>query len=522
MLGLVAIPAPAQETLAQQPPVPGPMSAIDWLEAGNGLSDLPGGVSVASPPYPLFHNPDEPAVATSITVPEVTTSALDAPKVGAVGLLPRSVTGLPADLWQASQGQRLARLLGNLDVAPSPAMQSLLYTLLLAEAEPPHDDPDGSAFLVARIDLLTRLGAVDPALALADRADPGTDKTLFSRWFDLALLAGEENRACQRMADMPTMAPSVTALSFCRARLGDWETAALTFASASALGTLPKPEERLLRLYLDPDLADGTPALPPPARMTPLAFRLAESIGQPVPTTGLPRAYAVSDLRGLAGWKAEIEAAERLARSGALAENRLLGIYTARAPAASGGIWDRVDLIQRLDAALAAEDEDALSEVLPPAWAAIRAARLELPFARLWGARLARLDLDARAARAAFEMALLSPEYETLARGLTATTPRETFLLSLAAGAPADPPDARASAIAQGFAPDADVPGTLRLKLRQKQLGEAMLAAMELFLSGAGGETKDIAPALTTLRAVGLEDLARRAALQLMILERRI
>lgn len=505
-----------------------PISAIDWLETGNGLAALPRGLSpttpLTTPGFPATRTPlDEPAVAQSITIPEVTTSPLDAPQIGAVGLLPRSVTGLPADLWQRSQVRRLTRMLGQLDVARFPAMQALLFTLTLSEAEPPDDDPDGMTFLLQRLDALTDLGAVEPALALADRAGPSADAELFARWFDLALLSGEENRACKAMLDRPTLAPSVTALSFCRARLGDWDTASLTFGSAAALGAISRTEERLLRLYLDPDLADETPPLPPPATMTPLTFRLSESIGQPLPTAGLPRAYANSDLRGLSGWRAEIEAAERLARSGALSENRLIGIYTARDPAASGGIWDRVDLIQKLDSAIEAADSQRISEILPRTWTAIRNAQLELPFARLWGAQLAGMALTGAAATAAFELALLSPDYETLSRTLTGSSPRDAFVLALASGSPGDSPapDATTAAIARGFAEDAEVPGTLRLNLAQNQLGEAILSAMILYVSGAQGETKDIAPALATLRAVGLQDAARRAALQLVLLDRR-
>lgn len=515
---MVAVAGPAA---AQQP-----ISAIDWLGTGTDPSRLPRGLtavtpSAATPAIPVL--PDEPAVARSVIVPEVTTMPLDAPRIGAVGLLPRAVTGLPSDLWLGSQSRRLIRMIDGMDVAPYPAMQALLYTLLLTEAEPPRNDGDGLNFLLARIDALTELGAVEPALALAERADPTAHAALFGRWFDLTLLAGDENRACQDMIAQPTLAPSVTALAFCRARLGDWDTAALTFGSAAALGVLPKTEETLLRLYLDPDLADETPPLPPPAQMTPLAFRLSESIGQPIPATGLRRAYANSDLRGISGWRAEIEAAERLARSGALAENRLLGIYTARDPAASGGIWDRVDLIQQLDTAIADNDPDAVSEVLPDVWQSISRAGLELPIARLWGADLAAMELSGPAASIATDLALLGPDYETLARSRPATRRHDAFLAALAAGTPGDvpAPDALTTAIARGFQKDAEIPATIRLNLAQKQLGEAILAAMSLYISGAQGETKDIAPALATFRAVGLEDAARRAALQLMILDRR-
>jgi hypothetical protein len=504
---------PAAPGLAQQP-----ISAIDWLDQRQGLPGRTNPVALPDLSQPPVA---EPPVASAVVTPEVTTRPLDAPEVGAVGLLPRSVTGLPPTLWQGSSAGTLARQLGALDVAQLPAMQSLLYTLLLAEAEPPADPSGTLPFLLARVDALTTLGAVDPALALIDRAGPAASPDLFARWFDLSLLAGQEDAACTAMQDSPALAPSMAALSFCRARQGDWPLAELTFANAAALGVMPKAEESLLRLYLDPDLAEETPPLPPPARMTPLVFRLSEAIGTPVPATGLPLAYAMADLRGLSGWRAEIEAAERLARTGALAENRLIGIYTDREPAASGGLWDRVEAIQQMDRALSEKDAETVDTILPAAWTAIREAGLELPFARLWASDLTGLPLTGAAAEVAYDLAMLSPDYETHAARLPATTPRRRFLAATARGTPGDvsAPDALSAAIARGFAGET-LPPAIRLDLAQDKLGEAILSAMALYISGAGGETKDIVPALATFRATGLEDTARRAALQLLILER--
>lgn len=497
-----------------------PISAIDWLDTRGGLAALPGAQPTGLPAPGV----NEPPVAQSIQTPEITTQSLDAPQVGAVGLLPRSVTGLPADIWQASSARSLGRRLAQLDVDRLPAMQSLLYTLLLAEAEPPQDSAGETPFLLARIDKLQEFGAVEPALALIERAGPTTSAELFSRWFDLSLLAGEEHTTCTSMRDNPTLAPSQSALIFCRARQGDYETALLTFQNATALGLLPAAEETLLRLYLDEELAEDTPPLPPPSQITPLAFRLTESIGLPLPSSGLPNAYAMADLRGISGWRSEIEAAERLARTGALPENRLLGIYTARRPAASGGLWDRVSAVQSLDRALTEADSKAVSDALPPAWAAIRQAELELPFARLWGAQLAAMDLSGAPANAAFEMALLGPDYETLAREMSPQTARDKFVVAIASGTPdeARAPSATAEAVQRGFASDTEVPATLRLRVAQGQLGEAILEAMSYYARGAEGATKEIAPALSTLRAVGLEDTARRAAIQLLLLERRL
>ena len=53
-------------------------------------------------------------------------------------------------------------------------------------------------------------------------------------------------------------------------------------------------------------------------------------------------AFAQADMRDNTGWKAQLEAAERLARNGVLDPNQLLGLYTEEKAAASGGVWDRV------------------------------------------------------------------------------------------------------------------------------------------------------------------------------------
>ncbi|MGI3171581.1 hypothetical protein ACRARG_20730 [Pseudooceanicola sp. C21-150M6] len=525
LLGGLALGPVAQPVLAQSP-----ISAIEWLDRRAGVAARPEGQQqLAAQPLPTGPGAarrlpaDEPPVASRIVTPEVTTLPLDAPHAGAVGLLPRDVTGLPATLWRDSLTRPLIRKIEALDVARLPAMQSLFYTLLLAEADPPQDAGLTMSFLLARVAALTDLGAVEPALALVDRAGPETTRDLFASYFDLSLLAGEEDGACERMRAEPSLAPSDAALIFCRARNGDWQTAALTFQNSTALGLIAPAEATLMELFLDPELAEETPPLAPPSRMTPLAFRLSEAVGTPVPSTGLPRAYAMADLRGISGWRTEIEAAERLTRSGAVSENRLLGIYTAREPAASGGIWDRVEAIQTLDAAITSSDAARISRALPPAWEALKTIELEVPFARLWGNELAQYQMDGRAGRDAMEMALLSADYETLAKQMQPQTARDRFLVALAQGEPASvpAPGPLAESIARGFDPAAEVPASIRLDLARGLLGEALLSAIRLYAQAAEGETKDIVPALATLRAAGMQDAARRAALQLMLLERR-
>jgi len=51
-------------------------------------------------------------------------------------------------------------------------------------------------------------------------------------------------------------------------------------------------------------------------------------------------------------------------------------------------------------------------------------------------------------------------------------------------------------------------------------IGEAILMAMTRITAGAAGDTRQVTEGLSTLRRLGLEDVARRTALELMLLKR--
>ncbi|WP_297774044.1 hypothetical protein [uncultured Roseovarius sp.] len=487
-----------------------PLSAIEWLDEATTAA------ITAAPHEPRL----EPPSAESVTVPSVTVTALDAPRADAVGLLPGTTTGLPTTLWQNSRTSSLTRTLSELEPEPLPAIQALYYTLLLAEADTPMDAGTDARFLRARLGALRRFGAVEPAHALADRAG-ATSGSLFDEWFDLSLLLGQESRACETLARNPYLSDNLGARIFCAARAGDWNTAALTYHSATALGTLTEPDTTLLALYLDPEMIEDVPPPAVPEALTPLQFRLFEAIGAPLPTHNLPRAFAMADLRGNSGWKAEIEAAERLARTGAVPASRLFGLYTARRPAASGGVWDRVAAVQALDRALADPGSDDFLPSLKDAWTAARDMHLEVVFAELFAERLLAKDLPDKARDVAFEIALLSGQYERAEELIAAPSTRQNFLISVAQGTPGQENAGSAweAAIASAFA-RTPLQMEYQILLDAGRLGEAILAAARRVTLGAGATRPDFTGALATLRAVGLEDTARRASLQLLLLER--
>ncbi|SDE06285.1 hypothetical protein SAMN04488567_0684 [Limimaricola pyoseonensis] len=490
---------------AQQADPGEPLSAIDWLSQ-----------SVAAPSEPAA----EPPTADSASSPAVSVRPLDGPSPDAVGLLAPAVSGLPRHLWSASSTESLTELIAALGIDGLPATQELLRRLMIAEADAPADADGHGRLFLARIDRLLEMGALEPALAMLAESRPAAAPERFRRWFDAALLTGTENEACAAMKDRPALAPTLHARIFCLARGGDWQAAALTLNSARALGEVSDEDDAMLSRFLDPDLYEGEPDLPQPERATPLGYRLREAVGEALPAATLPRAFSHADLRPNKAWRAQIEAAERLARHGAIQPAQLFGIYAARVPAASGGIWDRATAIQALDAALAANDRDAIAETLSSAWSAMRDARLETAFAEHYAERLAALDLEGEAARQVFEIALLGPGYEEAALAPPDDGPETSLLAAVARGdvsqVQADGP--RALAVVEGFS-DRQPPEVLTELIDAGRPGEAALRAIALVDQGATGDPAALSDGLAALRALGLEATARRAALQYLLLE---
>ena len=487
----------------------GPMSAIDWL------SD-----SLATLRTPTL--PSEPDVSTGATVEDVTVQPLGLPMPDAVGLLPVSVTGLPRGLWGASRPDDLALRFRQNQPDMLPAIQALLYTLLLAELDAPAgSEPGSDTVFLARVDRLLSMGALDQAEALLSRAGASSPE-IFRRWFDTALLLGTEHELCEVLRATPELSPTFPARIFCLARGGDWNAAVLTLETGRALGFISEEEDALLARFLDPHLFEGEPPLTRPARPTPLTFRMFEAIGEPIPTATLPLAFAQSDLRANIGWKARVEAGERLARTGAVGDNQIWGLYSERRPAASGGVWDRIAALQALDAAIAARNADRVAEVLPDAWAALEQAELEVPFSHIHGKALAGMTLDGDVGALALRMGLLSIDAEEIAQSAAPGSPMDQLLVGLARGQVdgLSAPSPEAQAVIDGFTADT-VPVRLAPLLEADRLGEAILRAMALFTSGSRGDLDEVSDALALLRHVGLEATARQAAIEYLVLDRR-
>jgi hypothetical protein len=455
-------------------------------------------------------------VATSASRPQFQILPIDAVELDAVGLLPRSITGLPETLWGASEPDTLARLFRAQPVSGLPAALSLTEMLALAELAPPAMDGTEGALFLARLDMLLARGALDPALALMELAGP-TDPQVFRRFFDVSLLTGNGDRACRAMDANPDIAPTFPARIFCLARGGDWPAAALSFGTGEALGRFGEVEADLIARFLDPELYEGEGPLPPDPALTPLSFQMRMAIAERPDLTGQPLGLVHADLSQLAGWHAQLEAAERLTRSGAIEPQQWFAIYTSRVPSASGGVWDRVGAVQALDAALLAGNATDVARRLPEAFEHMQRAGLTVAFATIFTERLQRVPLTGDAGLLARRIGLLSSDYERIAQSAVAQNAAERTVFAIARGQPIDAPgnDPLQLAVAAAFS-QTPRPHRYQWFLDNDQMGEAFLRAA-LVLSDREGDPGDIGDALILLRSVGSRTSHAAPRLQLLL-----
>ncbi|WP_245999466.1 hypothetical protein [Paracoccus methylarcula] len=456
-----------------------PLSASDWLSGSvkgpprESSAWRPGDIP---PPQIRGHGNPQP-VAESGAVGEIEVTRLDGTNPDMAGTITARKAGLPKDLWQGSE---VATISAQLAQSPArlPAMNALLRRILKAQLLPPADSRmhQGQLFL-ARTDRLLDMGALDQAQALLFAVGHG-DSEQFRRLFDIALLEGDESRACETMNNTPGIAPSFSARIFCLAHSGDWAAAAIGLNGADDLGLIDAGQAQLLTHFLHDSYVDSDEELVPSDRVTPLEFRIHEAIGQPLPTHPLPLAFAQSDLRANSGWKARLEAAERLARAGALPPARLREIYSEQEPAASGSVWERAARMQALEAAIAAGD---VAAALPRAFDAFRSAEM----ADVLAAMVAE-DLPADSGEKAAEIT----GWLRLWQGLPGND-RIEILRELQGDPPAPPTDRK---------------------------GEALLAAMTDIDAGMDGDLPRAARGIAMLRALGLDADADLAATQLTLL----
>ena len=483
-----------------------PLSAIDWL------SD-----SIASPDTATDPAADSPS---SMVPSTITVVPLDGPMADRAGLIDASRLGISPDLWGRSSAANLARAITSLPDARSapPSLLRFLHDLLVVRLDPPIDAAEDDSLFLARLDRLLELGHLSAAQRLIQTAG-APEPQRFRRAFDIALLTGTETEACKVIEETPEISTTYPARIFCLARGGQWDVAALTLGNAEALGILSTDEDKLLLHFLDPELFESEPVPPPPRVPTPLVFRLYEAVGERLPTEQLPVAFATADLTDTVGWRTRLRAVERLAAVDAIPFERLLSVYIERDPAASGGIWERVEALQAILSAVESDDPKSFAAALPGAWLAASEGGYEAAFARWISPKLSDKTLDGQSAHVAFEIALLTGRTDMAAK-FSAPTMEDRFLLAIANGQSAMAPDSNllGRAVVRGLT--ALDPGSqYEALIADGRQGEALLSALAVLMDGASGNPDRAANALALLRTLGLDALARQVAVELLLKE---
>jgi len=475
-----------------------PLSAIDWLD------ELP----VEEPLEGDAAAPAETPITTTGLPPAVTSTTLSATEGRAIGLLAPGVSGLPETIWSAADGMAIINALRALPDRLLPVQQELRLRLLLAQATAPIG-VETERFLQERSVALARTGRVAEAQALLAQLETlGADA--FADFAAFALLTEADDAMCERIDQLPPDEIAFDLRVFCLARGGDWSAAAVLVQTAAVLGDISADDALLLAQFLDPEIADEALPTGPLKTVSPLAFRMREAIGTPVTTVDLPLPYAVADLRPQVAWKAQLDAAERLAAAGAIPPNQLLGLYTLRVPAASGGVWDRADAVQALDAALQGGDMQTVVAAADDAIRELAPMRLEVPLAEMFAEDITTLAPATMSEPVVQRMLALSGRYETVAN----TPGADPLIAALALGDTSNiaaPANSLENALHAAFA-------TAPEPYAGSALGLDTLTAMADIEAARNGDTGRLTSALRTLRGMGLEDIARRTALQLLLL----
>lgn len=517
LLGAIAAwPLPAAE----------PRSAIPWLSQSvmSVPQSLPGPVSPATPA------PSGPEVGGAPAGDAITVMALPEVSRDAIGLLPPETTGFSRRLWDSQTAEAVRDQILDTPGTGVPETQALFQRILLAEADPPTNGGTEPMTLVARLDRLLEIGALEKAAALVEAAGPDTPE-LFRRWFDTGLLLDRATEPCAALRQNPLLSPTLPARVFCLARGGDWGAAEITLTLGDQLGQIAPDEQALLARFLDPELFEDADEPPIPDPLTPLDFLMREAVGLPRPPGQLPNAFLVQDMTEHTPMRMRVEAAERLAVAGAIDEGPLFEAYRSGQPAASGGVWDRATVVQALDAALrdgkAENRSDGLPEPLAAADDALAARGLRVALARAYADELATVDAAAWPSpdrERLAELLLLAGRSEAAA-AVPDTGQDVAAAIAIATGSPAPgaaPAGERTRSAIEGLAAGAAADDRERHfadLIASGRQGEALLGAIALLADGPAVDPQALRAALLTLRLAGQEKAARAIAVETLLTE---
>jgi len=493
-----------------------PSSAIDWLS--NALENPP---RYYIPPPTQSRLPSDEGVSIM---------PLESVNRESAGLIAPSLARFSPQMWGDTSATDAVAMLNAHRAMGVPESHSLFRRLLLVQSDAPIGASSANSPLLARVDQLFAIGALDEAetLILQARAD---ETELFRRWFEISLLVGRTVAPCEALRLTPALADDLSIRVICLARSGDWNAAATTVSLGSALGEVDDARADLLIRFLDPALFEESPDPKVPNPLTPIDFALREALALPRPLGRIAPPYLFVDLALSTPLRQRMEAAERLIEFAAITPPFLFATYRGGRPASSGGIWGRAEAVQALDRALSEDDDTALALAFGMAVRAFAEPSLMAAFAYEYGPQLANRPPSVPLVPVADDIQRIlllagadAPQwFEPLGAPDSALELARRIILKIdlpIADAPSAPlmravyvafTDQQPSAVGTSAA--------LELIAAGKQ-APAVLMALNLLAEGADASPANMQLGLWLLWKVGQDTSARQIAAQLLLLER--
>lgn len=451
-----------------------------------------------------------------ITTEAIATTPLSTSQPDAVGILTSAQTGIPQNFWGDSDPAVIARLVEPYFDFTLPEITALWQRIALSEIDAPTRVGRPGEILSARVAHLLNAGALDQAEALLNQAGPSTPD-LFKQAFDVGLLTGRAQTACATMLRNPALAPSLKERVFCLARENDWTAAALTLTTAKSLRQIPELDGELLTLFLDPELFDEGNPPPAPVPLTALDFIMREALAMPRSGQALPLAFLHQDLQRETGWRNQVIATERLVRSQALPPGQLIALYQEGKPSASGGVWVRVSAVQKLLRAIDTGQPEKISEALRIAYRDLNAVGLSFILADIAADDLDGVPLTPSGDRVRFRLQVLHADAAELVTEFAPQTATDAFIQAIALGDTPQTTNSDMEAAIRAAFSDTATSNSLIVDAKQGRMGEAILKSMTNLVRSRHRDPAALETTLTALRIAGLEDEARRIAVQVML-----
>ena len=439
--------------------------------------------------------------------------------IDAVGLIPSSVSGFPNDLWAGSQIATIRSKLTSIGTNLVPAALELFYFILLAEAKPPWDSSGEGKLFLTRVDKLIEFGALEQANELMDRSG-GRGKELDSRRFDIALLTNNEHVPCSGIKNKTIDAPTFTHQIYCYVRLGEWKNAELVFEAAKTIGDFTTQEEKIVTIFLFPELALSI-ANQEFFQLTPLLFRMLKDSGFYNYHQDIKPSLAFHLKDSSPEWKSRIESLEKLVRSNSLPFETLLVEYTDARPPSTDGVWERVRIVQALEAAISSQDTIAIKELFLQGYGLLDREALSVHFTDYYLPRIMPHIVEfGRISPSHYYAAILYSFPEEEMEIMAPSNRDENFIYSLRTGnlTNATPSTPLQQGIISGLT-EPETSDELSRMVEQGKFGEVLLDILTILQDVKQTSPNEIRRALAGLTTLGLQATAREIALQILVIE---